>query len=114
MTRVHGPCFDDLVRLFYAPRAGRICGAYAILALRIIIYLIYTLRINKFFFGYALHIHKVQRGYKLSVVRKVITMLNFVTTLSFSVTTPSYKPKYVHLHLIVQQPAGHAGVGEHW
>ncbi len=28
------------------PRAGRICGAYAILALHIIIYLIYILRIN--------------------------------------------------------------------
>ena len=75
------------------PRAGRICGAYAILALHIIIYLIYTLRINKkIIFGYALHMHKVQRGYKLSVVRKVVTTLNFVTTPSFSVTTPSCKP----------------------
>ena len=36
--------------------------------------------------------HKVQRGYKLSVGREVVTTLNFVSTPSFSVTTPSCKP----------------------
>ena len=36
--------------------------------------------------------HKAQHGQKLSVVRKVVTTLNFLTTPSFSVTTLSYKP----------------------
>ena len=36
--------------------------------------------------------HKAQRGQKLSVVRKVVTPLNFVTPSSFSVTPPSCKP----------------------
>ena len=36
--------------------------------------------------------HKAQRGEKLSVVRQVLTTLNFVTTPSFSVTTPSCEP----------------------
>ena len=75
------------------PRAGRICGAYAILALHIIICLIYILRIN-IKFAYALHMHKTQRGEKLNVVRKVLTTLNFVTTPSFSVTTPICKPGF--------------------
>ena len=33
---------------------------------------------------------KAQRGQKLRVVSKVLTTLNFLTTPSFSVTTPSY------------------------
>ena len=36
--------------------------------------------------------HKAQRGQKLSVVRKVVTPLNFVTPPSFSVTLPSCDP----------------------
>jgi len=36
--------------------------------------------------------HKAQRGQKLSVVRKVVTPLNFLTPPSFSVTPPSCKP----------------------
>jgi len=36
--------------------------------------------------------HKAQRGHKLSVVRKVVTPLNFVTLPSFSVTLPSCDP----------------------
>ena len=45
------------------------------------------------FFAYALYIHKAQHGQKLSVVRKVLTTLNFLTTPSFSVTTPSCHPE---------------------
>ena len=37
--------------------------------------------------------HKAQRGQKLSVVRKVVTPLNFVTPPSFSVTLPSCDPE---------------------
>ena len=44
-------------------------------------------------FVYALYMRKAQRGQKLRVVSKVLTMLNFLTTPSFSVTTPSYHPK---------------------
>ena len=36
--------------------------------------------------------YKAQRGHKLNVVSKVVTPLNFITPLSFSITPPSYKP----------------------
>ncbi len=57
-----------------------ICPAYAIHVLYNILYLLNTLNFKEFFFGYALHMHKAQRGQKLSVVRKVLTTLNFLTT----------------------------------
>ena len=41
--------------------------------------------------------HKAQRGHKLSVVRKVVTPLNFVTLPSFSVTLPSCDPPEPYL-----------------
>ena len=44
--------------------------------------------------------HKTQRGQKLNVVRKVLTTLNFATTPSFSVTTPSCKPYGVHEFIV--------------
>ena len=47
---------------------------------------------KKIYFIYALHMQKAQRGQKLSKVRKVVTLLNFVTPPSFSVTPPSCKP----------------------
>jgi len=39
--------------------------------------------------------HKAQRGLKLSVVRKVVTPLNFVTPPSFSVTPRAVSPSEV-------------------
>jgi hypothetical protein len=56
------------------------------------IYLFNALNFKRKLFVYALHMHKAQRGHKLSVVRKVVTPLNFVTPPSFSVTPPSCKP----------------------
>ena len=37
--------------------------------------------------------HKAQRDEKLSVVKKVLTPLNFLTSPSFSVTLPSCDPE---------------------
>jgi hypothetical protein len=48
--------------------------------------------IKKIRFVYALHMHKVQRGQKLSVLGKVLTPFNFLTLPSFSVTLPSCQP----------------------
>ena len=44
--------------------------------------------------------HKAQRGQKLSVVRKVLTTLNFLTTLSFSVTMLSCDPVLTILNFL--------------
>jgi len=44
--------------------------------------------------------HKAQRGQKLSVVRQVLTTLNFITTPSFSVTMPSCEPEMGYLTVL--------------
>ena len=94
-------CHIKITQLTYfmLQLAGCIYGAYAAHALFNIIYLQNTLNSKKKLLVYAPHMHKAQRGQKISIVRKVLTTLNFLTTPGFSVTTPSCEPDGVHIVL---------------
>ena len=81
VTRMHKPCFNNLVCLFYTLACQtHIQSIYNPDVTYYYLFNIYIANKYKIIFGYALHIYKTQCGYKLSVVRKVVTMLNFVTT----------------------------------